>query len=100
MALNAPRTIPYDFKVFEMEGVVWLFDDSSRHYLCSAQAMIWADTLYWLDDDCDDDLLDGEYFDPDVVKEAKTVPGEYPFDMSEEEAWQNAREEANANHLL
>lgn len=66
--LNAPRDQPYDFKVFEMDGVVWLFDDSVRTYICSAQGVIFAEPLYWMNGECDDVLPDANYFDPDVAK--------------------------------
>lgn len=99
--LNGPRTVPYDFKVFSMDGVVWLYDNSSRHFLCSAQAMIWAEPLYWWEPECDDILPDADYFDASGIEGFGPVDiASYPADVSEKEAWNDAREDAHANHRL
>lgn len=99
--LNAPRTIPYSFKVVELEGIVWLFDDSSRWFPCTATPHIYGEPLYSIADSEDDlSWLDVALFTEEIVAKAKQVRGEYPADMSEKDAWEAAREEAHANHIL
>lgn len=103
--LNQPRTIPYSFKVFEYEGIVWLYDDSSRTYICSAQPSIWAEPCYWIDGECDERLPEPDYFDSGIPGKCPSANlradrEEYRWDVSESEAWDCAREEAHANHLL
>ena len=104
MALNAPRTIPFDFRVVEWDGWIWLFDDSERTYICSAQPMIWIAPLYPVEQDDDSGF---EYPDPDYISasdeafaKAGKVPVEFGADADSTEAWDDAREEANANYLL
>ena len=102
--LNAPRTTPYDFRVVEFDGWVWLFDDSSRTYPCSATPHIYIEALYSTGPDEDP----GYYPDPGYITEAtlrslegtQSVPVSCPFNMPHQEAWDDAHEEANANHLL
>ena len=108
--LNAPRETPYDFRVFESEGIVWLFDNSSRTYICSQTPNIWAEPLYWSDGECDEMLPEADYFS---VSRGDTLPwdtcgvgnrhepsGIWDESVSEKEAWDDAREEANANHRI
>lgn len=95
--LNQPRTIPYTFKVFEHEGIVWLYDDSSRDYPCTSEPHIFAEPMY--NHDMDEELqVEGSYFTEDMLGVTHTVKGMYPVDMSREEAWNTAREEVQANH--
>jgi len=101
MALNAPRTIPFAFRAVEIDGWVWLFDDSERTYICSASPNIWAEPLYPVDGD-DWDYPESDYFgasNPAFAK-AVEVPVAFDADADSTEAWDEAREEANANHVL
>ena len=105
--LNAPRTVPYAFHVVEIDDWAWLFDDSERTYVCSAQPMIWAEPLYSVDcrRECD---RDHEYPDPGYFAEsAKTGAVPIPIDPDDsapdvprDQAWDAAREEAQANHRI
>jgi len=101
MALNKPRTIPFDFQVVEIDGWVWLFDNSERTYLCSAFPNIWAEPLYSLGED-ETDHPESDYFPENVLEcnEAKAVPVDNDAELNPVEAWDDAREEANANHIL
>jgi len=100
MALNEPRKIPFDFRVVEFDGYVWLYDNSERSYLCSAQPTIWLEPLYEVDGDSED------YPDPCYVDAgAKCFEGSQKVLNAEAEedpkdAWDSAREEAQANHIL
>lgn len=102
--LNEPRNIPYDFKVFELDGVVWLFDDSSREYPCTATKHIYAEPLYLKTDDEGRDVsfIEPAYFLERDVEPLKTykVPVEFGVGEDEREAWDGAREEALANYLI
>ena len=104
MALNEPRTIPYDFKVVEIDDEVYLYDDSSRTYCCSVTPAIFVEHLYGLTEEWAEDpyYLDGSYFDARVIEklESISVPVECPADMDEQEAWEAARDEAKGNHLI
>lgn len=103
--LNLPRDIPYDFRVFELHGVVWLLDNSSRTYLCSPEPSVYAEPLYRIDDD-DDDLPEAGYWTVRALK-VDDSPEKFPkieidaqIDTPEREAWQDAREEACANSRI
>jgi len=105
--LNAPRSIPYAFKVVALDGCVWLYDDSSRTYVCSAQPCIWAEPLYALDPDDSDELLpEADYYAASTIEQLDSEPidGLDPDDISpdncERDAWERAREEAHANHRI
>ena len=106
--LNAPREIPYDFHVVKFDCFVWLYDESQRTYICSATPMIYVEALYW---DGPEDEEPDNHPDPTYIGEStlalgkaldqvEKVPVECPFDMDEKEAWDVAREEANANCLI
>lgn len=103
--LNAPRTIPYEFRVFELDEWVWLYDESERTYICSAVPMIFAEPLYTLSEDGDDSPPDGDYFSETTVRAQKNVgikldrewtAPEVPY----REAWENAFEEASINRRI
>lgn len=105
--LNAPREIPYEFKVFELDEVVWLFDESSRSFPCTAVPHIYAEPLYWTNQDYDGEPmpLDGSLFRArDVEKLASQSVELWDEDISpdipDQEAWDSAREEAQANHYI
>ena len=101
MALNDPRTLDYDFQVFASDGWVWLFDDSERTYPCSTRAHIWAEPVYSQDGD-DLDYPDCGYFlAAEIARmEAVEVLTVDHTEETEATAWDDAREEANANHRL
>jgi hypothetical protein len=105
--LNEPRSIPYAFRVVEIDDIVWLYDDSERTHLCSAQKSIWAEPLYSTGEDTDGlvDGIDPAYFDARTIEALVSMPvrldDEYTGpQVSETEAWDAAREAAHANHLL
>lgn len=97
MTLNAPRAIPYDFRVFEMDEAVWLVDDSTRTYICSSTPVIWVEPLYWLDGERDEPLPEPNYYAVEVAAEAISLGMKIGPDVSEKEAWNDAREEACGN---
>jgi hypothetical protein len=103
MALNDPRTIPYNFRVFAFDGWCWLYDDSERTYICSATPMIYAESLYPLgdDDDAYDYRPDPDYFGASDIERMESFEiGTAPEDEDRESAWDDAREEANGNCRL
>ena len=111
MALNDPRTIPFAFRVVALDGCVWLYDDSSRTYACSSSPLIWAEPLYTLDLDEDDDgaelLPDPNYWAASTIEQLDSEPLDLdldPDDISpdtcERYAWDAAREAAHADHRI
>jgi hypothetical protein len=104
--LNAPRTIPYEFRVFALDDVAWLFDESSRTYPCTATPHVYAEPLYWLDGECDELLPDAALFGASAVEALTTAPIDgldqdgVSIETEESVAWDAAREEANANHRI
>lgn len=111
MALNEPRKIPYDFRVFEQEGVAWLFDDSERQYPCTATPHVYAEPLYYTDREpssngCDDPLPDPCLFlASDVARREHEKIDNLDADdvcpaADPQEAWDAARDEACANHRV
>ena len=100
--MNETRTVPYDFRVFEMDGVVWLYDESSRTYPCTSTPHVYAEPLYACDGS------DIWPLDPGLFAVARgadpAFPGEavmvIPAEEEEREAWDDARGEAQANHLI
>lgn len=106
MTLNAPRTIPYAFKVAEIDGLAWIFDDSARTFICSASPCIYAEPLYWLGDEdaIDEPLPDPDYFSASLGAFSDAVALDLDSEdtapeVPESEAWDTAREEAHANHV-
>jgi hypothetical protein len=111
MALNDPRTQDYNFKVFEDRGWVWLFDDSERilydpAYPCTFRPRIWAEPVYPLCDVKYDELVecrpDSGYYLASAVGQMETIEV-LVVDHTEEcdqTAWDDAREEASANHPI
>jgi hypothetical protein len=111
VALNAPRTIPYAFRVVEYDGAAWLFDDSSRTFICSFQPTIFMEPLYPLaltDEEHEEWYMshpDADYFDARTIERLPSVPvplweDDITPDVEEKIAWDTAREAAQANHLL
>lgn len=95
--LNAPREIPYDFRLFAADGWVWLYDDSERTYLCSATPCVFAEPVYALSDEAEDGgYPEPDYFGESTVQRAKGAKLELdiPWDEPAEDAWNTAREYA------
>lgn len=101
--LNDPRAIDYQFRVFLREDIVWLYDEASRTYPCTATPHIYAEPLYDVDGEDISGCSPG-YFsvsrgaDPAIAGSAMVVS--YPKETTEYEAWDDAREEAHANHRI
>lgn len=99
MALNAPRTVDYEFRTFvDSDGFTWLFDASARTYLCSSTPNVFAECV---DFDGDPDTLGDYWPDPDYFPVSRNcpdgIPGSdhvlsLPFDVPEADAWDDARE--------
>ena len=105
--LNAPREMPYEFRVFEFDDAVWLFDNSERSFPCTAVPHVYAEPLYWTKEEYLDEpmVLDGSLFLARDVEKFETLPIElWDEDIApavpEHEAWDTAREEAHANHRI
>jgi hypothetical protein len=107
--LNAPRTIPYDFKVVAVDGWVWLYDDSERTYICSATPTVFMEALYPQNESEDGheyaQCPDPNYFDARDISKLESVSLELKAeevtpDIEHDEAWDMAREEAHANYRI
>ena len=101
--LNAPRTLPYSFKVTEIEGWCWLYDDSTRTYACSTTPLVWCEPLYFIaQDDSNTSFPDPGYWQASDVAKRKSeeVPVSIGAECAEKAAWDEARDEAGANWLL
>ena len=99
--MNEPRTTPFEFRVFIADRIVWLFDDSERTYLCSTQPSIYAEPLYALNGEDLEIGVEADYFSARTIAQLETTPIDtYAADTDDKEAWDDAREEANANHRL
>lgn len=90
--------IPPCFKVVAIDSWVWIFDDSERTYICSAQPHIYCEPLYPYpaegeEPDEDPDYPDADYWPASYAKGAILVPGEH-------ETMDDAREYAQGNHLI
>lgn len=104
MTLNAPRTIPYEFRVVEIDGFVWLFDNSARTFCCSATPSMWLEPLYSTDGS-DDHYPDPAYFTQHDIEKLESLlvydEGAGPeADENENDAWAEARNTATTNHLI
>ena len=100
--LNAPRDVPYEFRVVEIEGWVWIYDDSERTYICSFVPMIWAEPIYPMDRADDGyDWPESDYWEARKVEGLHSESVDtYSVEVDREEAWDDAREEACANCRL
>tara|TARA_Y100001973_G_scaffold106608_1_gene185737 strand:- start:1638 stop:1961 length:324 start_codon:yes stop_codon:yes gene_type:complete len=104
--LNAPREIPYDFRVVEYCNVAWILDWSELTYPCTPIPHIYMEPLYATVGNGDDDYLgDGTLFLKSDIEplELVVVPmddEDIAPDIPPDNAWDAAREEAMANHLI
>jgi len=103
--LNAPREIPYAFHVVAFDGEACLVDDSSRSYPCTAVPHVYFEPLYVLEPDDDEDIF--ELREPGLLlqRDYDHLPREpllldLGAEVSEGEAWDEAREAAHANHVM
>lgn len=62
--------------------------------------LLGVEPLYNVNRDSDEELPDATYFNEDAIKHPLSIPGDFPPDMSEKEAWEGARTEAHANHRI
>jgi len=110
--MNGARELPYEFRVVEVLGWVWLYDNSSRTYCCTSTPSVFAEPLYPIEAEETEDSweypLDSAYFEVSRSCEEGLL-GSLPVEMdsewtaqdvSEKDAWDAAREEAQGNHLL
>ena len=102
--LNAPRDLPFAFRVVAFDGVAWLYDDSSRTYPCTATPHIYMEPLYAIGHE-DVYLPDAGLFRACDIESRPSheVPldSEYTaIDAAPVSAWDAAREEAQANCLI
>jgi len=105
MALNAARNIPYSFRVVELDGIVWLYDDSERTYICSSTPCLFMEPLYWVDGECEDNLPEPSYWEARAIEALESFP--VPLDSESvgasvpyKEAWETASQEASANYII
>jgi len=108
--MNGPRSLPYAFRVVEVLGWAWLYDNSSRTFCCTSTPSVYAEALYPIEDEVDEWAAppDPAYFQvsraceeglPDSI--AVELDAEWiGVDVEEKDAWDAAREEAQGNHLL
>tara|TARA_R100001244_G_scaffold92856_1_gene70001 strand:- start:66 stop:386 length:321 start_codon:yes stop_codon:yes gene_type:complete len=106
MALNDKREIPYNFRVFRLHGVAWLCDWSARTYPCTTRPHLYCEGLYLTNEKLLE-VPEWTYFrestliGEDLPKHLVDLdPEDTAFDVSEEDAWDAAREEAQANHYV
>lgn len=109
MALNDPRTIPYEFRVFEMYGWAWLYDESERQYPCTATPHIYAEALYPVSEEAVAEFDHYGLYPDEIllsvgrgglgVEDSLELMG-VDFDVEREEAWGDARENACGNCLI
>ena len=103
--LNQPRTIPYQFRVFQVDDIAWLTDMSEVTYPCTATPHLYCEALYTLSDSDDYYLPDPSLFlERDVASRALHevtlhTDDELP-ETDSKTAWDAAREAANQNHLV
>ena len=106
MALNDPREIPYEFRVVAFDDWAWLYDNSERTFICDTWPKIYMEALYALEEG-EHELYPPEpnYFHAHSIEALESFPlelesEEVRADVERQEAWDTAREEANANHVL
>lgn len=105
--MQRERKLPYEFRVVEVLGWVWLYDNSSRSYCCSSTPTVWAEPLYAIDGE-EEYPIDSAYFEVSRSCEEglpSSVPVEIDaeyisLEVSEQDAWETAREVAQGNHLI
>jgi hypothetical protein len=104
--LNAPRTIPYAFRVVAIYEWAWLYDDSERTFICDTDPKIFMEPLYALEEgDHEASPPESNYFHAHSIEKLENFPvpldGEYvASDVSETDAWDSAREEAQGNCII
>lgn len=103
--LNEKRTIPYEFRVFEMDGWAWLYDESERMYLCTSTPHVYAEPVYPMSGEYDDPYPEEALLRASEVESMESFsveidPDDADPEMDRAEAWNAAREEANANHRV
>ena len=109
--LNQPREIDWDFRALLWEGWVWLYDESSRTYVCSMTPSIYVYPLYPVKVEDDGYPPEPTYIDARSLSEFDTEPvialshcawedEGITNEQAENEAWATAMEEAYANHPI
>jgi hypothetical protein len=108
--MNGPRSLPYAFRVVEVLGWAWLYDNSSRTFCCTSTPSVYAEALYPIEDEVDEWAAppDSAYFEvsrfcDEGLKGSVSIEldDEYTAPEAEEkDAWDAARDEASANHRL
>ena len=96
--LNQKRVDPYDFRLFKMDGVVYLFDNSCLTYPCTPRPHYYCEAIA--------DEETGEYVDHSGYFAASSIDAVEHFKMSLDEeyvrptvdertAWDEARYNAS-----
>ena len=92
--LNQKRVDSYDFRIFKMDGVVYLFDKSSRTYPCTSTAHFYCEAIV---DEVTGECIDySGYFKSSTVEQIDSVQvvldeeGISPS-VDEQTAWDEAR---------
>ena len=108
--LNDARKVPYEFRVVEIYGWVWLYDNSERSFVCDQVPKIYLESLYPVEDDGTGaswlDVPEEDYFGAVEIEKLPSFavltrhPDDFAPSAPRREAWDAAREEANANRLI
>jgi hypothetical protein len=103
--LNAPREIPYAFRVVAFDEWVWLYDDSERSFICDTAPKVFMEPLYTLEDEDPRVYRDANYFHARSIEKLETFPvplgdEDTAIDVPRKDAWDAAREEAQGNCLV
>ena len=108
--MNEPRTLPYNFRAFREDDLIYLFDNNEDVYLCSLSPAVWCDCIEHCPDDPDrdPDPWAGEcshYRDRNWINKMDTAaietveidPDLGPDEM-QADAWESAREAILCNN--
>ena len=104
--MNEPRMLPYEFRAFRQEDLIYLFDNSEDVYLCSISPAVWCECIQHVADDPDPWAYEcSHYIDRRDLDKLETVliettdpdPDNDPDD-DRISAWEHATEMVNCNN--